>query len=1059
MSSEPDDLAEEQPAPEDQPEVPAGRSRLGISLLALVALLVLALATAWLSRERIADNLIASELEKRGIPASYRIESISAREQVLADLVVGDPERPDFTAQRIIVSIRPRFGFPEIGLVRLVKPRIYGSYLKGKLSFGALDPLIFTDSKEPFRLPDMDLSVEDGRGLIESDLGAVGLRLDGRGNLRGGFAGQVAALSNDAAIGGCAGNKVTLFGKVSVSRERPHFKGPLRLAGLACPEIGLRLADAVIRADITGDPGMDGAEGSLDLNSGAARVADYAMRAGSGTGRFSWRNDRLTVRYDLAAKAIDTPQLRVPDVKFAGRLRGFDGLSRIDLESDVSGSVEALGQPVQGAIADLARAGDGNLLGALAGKAGSALRREARGATFKVSLVARHTPGGDSLVVPGAILRGRSGQPLVSLSRLQVRAGQGGPQVLAGSFQTGGPDLPRISGTVRRIESGGFAANLAMAEYAIDDSRLAVPGMDVVQRGERLDFTGEMRLSGAIPGGRADNLVLPVSGDWRNGSEIAVWRSCIPVSFDRLKLSDLEISKRTISLCPPSAGAIVRSGPSGLKVAAGVPSLDLAGALGQTPIRVVSGPLGFAWPGNLAARHVDVTLGPRRSASTFRLSELSARLGSDIAGGFGGAEVKLDAVPLDLSDVSGRWRYANGVLSLSQASLRVSDREQVDRFEPLIANGASLRLADNQIVAAALLREPTSDREVLRADIRHDLTSGRGNADLLVDNLVFDQRLQPDTLTHLALGVIANARGAVRGTGRIDWNEVDVTSTGRFSTDSLDFAAAFGPVTGASGAIEFTDLLGLVTAPDQTLKVASINPGIEVNDGRVTYELLPGNVLRVKSARWPFMDGKLRLRPVDIELGTDHSVRYVLVINGIDAARFVQHLELANLAATGTFDGRLPLIFDKDGGRIERGRLTSREPGGNLSYVGELTYKDLSPMGNYAFDALRSIDFRQMGIQLDGPLDGEIITRVAFEGISQGQGATSNFVTKRIAKLPIRFRLNIRAPFIQLVTSMRSLYDPEYILDPRVLGITGNAGAPATRPKPNVQPSESDKTP
>ena len=1037
----------------------AGRSRLGIFLLALAALLILALAAAWFSRERIADNLIASELEKRGIPASYRIESIGPREQVLTKLVVGDPKRPDFTAERIVVSIRPRFGFPEIGLVRLVKPRIYGSYLKGKLSFGALDPLIFTDSEEPFQLPNMDLSVEDGRGLIESDLGTVGVKLDGRGNLRGGFAGQVAAVSNDAMIGGCTGDKVTLFGKLSVAREKPRFKGPLRLAGVTCPDLGLRLADAVIGADVTGDAALDGAEGSIDLQTGAVQAADYAMRAGSGTGRFSWRKERLTVRYDLNGKAISTPQLRVPDVKLAGRLRGFDGLSRIDLESDVSGTVEALGQPVQRAIADLARAGDGNLLGPLADKAGSALRREARGGTFKVSLVARRTPDGDSLVVPGAVLRGRSGQPLVSLSRLQVRAGQGAPQILAGGFQTGGPDLPRISGTVRRIDGGGFSANMAMAEYAVGDSRLAMPGMDVVQRGGRLDFTGEMRLSGAIPGGRADNLVLPVSGDWRIGSEIAVWRSCTPVSFDRLKLSDLAISKRSISLCPPSGGAIVRSGPSGLKVAAGIPSLDLAGALGQTPIRVASGPLGFAWPGNLAARHVDVTLGPARSASTFRLSDLSARLGSDIAGSFGGAEVKLDAVPLDLSEVSGRWRYANGVLTLSRAALRVSDREQVDRFEPLVARDATLRLVDNRIVAEALLREQTSDREVLRAEIRHNLATGVGDADLLVSNLVFDRQLQPDTLTHLALGVIANARGAVRGSGRIDWNETDLTSTGRFSTDSLDFAAAFGPVTGASGTIEFTDLLGLVTAPNQTLRVASINPGIEVNDGRVTYALLPGNVLQVKGARWPFMDGTLRLRPVDIEIGTDHSVRYVLVINGIDAARFVQHLEMGNLAATGTFDGRLPLIFDKDGGRIERGRLTSREPGGNLSYVGELTYEDLSPMGNFAFDALRSIDFRQMGIQLDGPLDGEIITRVAFEGISQGEAASSNFVTKRIAKLPIVFRLNIRAPFIQLVTSMRSLYDPEYILDPRVLGIAGTADAPATRPKSNVQPSESDKTP
>ncbi|MBM3595024.1 MAG: C4-dicarboxylate ABC transporter, partial [Alphaproteobacteria bacterium] len=164
--------------------------------------------------------------------------------------------------------------------------------------------------------------------------------------------------------------------------------------------------------------------------------------------------------------------------------------------------------------------------------------------------------------------------------------------------------------------------------------------------------------------------------------------------------------------------------------------------------------------------------------------------------------------------------------------------------------------------------------------------------------------------------------------------------------------------------------------------------------------------------------------------------------------RFIEHIDMGNIAATGTFDGRLPLVFDIDGGRIEEGRLTSREPGGNLSYVGELTYEDLSAMGNFAFDALRSVDYRQMAIQFDGPLDGEIITRAQFDGISQGEGASSNFITKRIARLPILFRLNIRAPFFQLVSSMRSLYDPDYVRDPRQLGIIpeGASAASVSRP-------------
>jgi hypothetical protein len=285
----------------------------------------------------------------------------------------------------------------------------------------------------------------------------------------------------------------------------------------------------------------------------------------------------------------------------------------------------------------------------------------------------------------------------------------------------------------------------------------------------------------------------------------------------------------------------------------------------------------------------------------------------------------------------------------------------------------------------------------------------------------------------------------------------------------MDFAAAFGPVKGASGTIRFTDLLGMVSAPDQQLKIASINPGIEVGEGMLTYELRPDSVLAVKGATWPFLDGTLTLLPVTMRMGVAEVRRYTLMIEGLNAARFVERMELANLSATGTFDGTLPLVFDENGGRIDGGQLRARAPGGNVSYVGALTYKDLSAMANFAFDALKSLDYKDMGITMEGPLAGEIITRVQFSGIRQGTSAKRNFLTDRIAKLPIRFNVNLRAPFFQLASSFRSLYDPSYVRDPRSLGLLDDKGRPITVPSPApptllngasaIQPPESGKRP
>ena len=191
-------------------------------------------------------------------------------------------------------------------------------------------------------------------------------------------------------------------------------------------------------------------------------------------------------------------------------------------------------------------------------------------------------------------------------------------------------------------------------------------------------------------------------------------------------------------------------------------------------------------------------------------------------------------------------------------------------------------------------------------------------------------------------------------------------------------------------------------------------------------------------------------------------------------------MELGNIGATGVFDGKVPIIFDTDGnGRIEQGLLRSREPGGNVSYIGELTYEDLGAMANFAFQSLRSLDFTQMEVEMNGPLTGEIITRLKFDGVSQGKDADSNFVTNQISKLPIEFRVNIRADFYSLLTNLQSMYDPAFVRDPRDLGLLESDGQkfivpqppemPATEPEdtanpdelnePAIQPDESEAMP
>ena len=1069
-----------------------------VAIFAVVMAMVLGIV--WTQRARIADNVIGRELRSRGIPATYQVERVGGRRQVLANIVVGDAKHPDLTVKRAEVELVYRLGFPGIGRITLVEPRLYGSYRAGKVSFGALDRLLFTGGKKAFVLPRFNLAISDGRALLETDFGPLGIKTEGQGWLDNGYAGIVAIAAPRLTGSGCIAQRVSYYGTVRIAAAKPRLIGPLRAGSVVCPRQAALIENAALQLDVTLDKNLADSDGRARLIAGRLALGAYRAAAADSDARFAWRGGDLTMKFDGGLVGVATPQVGLGRLATNGTLRAHDGFAKVEYQAQIDGKGVRLGTGYDAALARAEASTTGTLLAPLLGQLRTALTRETRGGELHAEIDLRKSGLATTLVIPQASLSGGGGATLAALSRFSLnRSGARVPR-LAGNFSTGGPGLPRIAGRMERA-GGNAVFRLTMAEYRAGSSALALPRLTLVQGGDgSVGFVGEARASGALPGGLAQNLVVPLDGSLGADGTLALFRRCTPIAFDRLMLASLTLERRGLTLCPQRGRPIVRYASGRLSIAAGTPSLDLAGRLGQTPIRLSSGPVGFAYPGTLSAAQVDVALGPAATASRFRISNLSARVGKAIAGSFSEANVRLAATPLDITDATGRWRYAASRLSIDGATLRVSDRADIPRFAPLIARDARLTLFANRIDAAAILRHPATNREVVQVTIRHDLTAARGHADLAVGGLLFDKALQPADLTTRALGVIANARGTVTGAGQIDWSPAGVTSGGRFTTDKLDFAAAFGPVQGLSGSVVFSDLLGLVTAPDQEVKIATLNAGIEVTEGVVRFQLEPGNRLLIKNATWPFLGGRLSLAPTTLNLGVPEARKYTLVIEGLDAARFIERMGLGNLSATGTFDGELPLVFSaanpgeqvaaavgtvlgigtaqgveaaqssSGSGRIVNGLLKSRPPGGNVSYVGELTYRDLSTMANFAFQTLRSLDYQKMDIALNGSLEGDIVTNVRFVGVRQGAGAKQNIVTRAVANLPIEMRVNIRAPFYQLITSFKALYDPAFVKDPRTLGLVDERGLAIVRPKPsstfkpnpaqpNIQPSESERVP
>lgn len=1009
------------------------RSRIALGLGAAV---LLGAGTAWFTRERIAGNVIDSYLQQSGVPATYDIVSIGPNAQVIENLVIGDPARPDLTVRRMVIETGVGWAGPEVRRVRVEGARLFASLRGGTFSLGALDPLVFTGSDAPPALPAIDVTLSDARALLESDYGRIGVKLEGSGRIDDGFAGTLAATAPGIGVEGCRAETATLYGKLATDNGAPRLDGPLRIGGLACGGVSLAKADIGTLMSLNAD--FSAAEADLRVTGQRAAFADTTAGGLGGTAKVNWSPGRLALGHELALTGVASPQGRLARIVAEGSWRGAADGSSGQWEGTLRGAGLAPANDIAASLAAAERGLEGTLLAPLIAKARGGVTRALNGASVRAEGIIRHKGTDASLIVPEASLATRSGTRVLALSRLSARLGAQGVSGLGGNFLAGGEGLPSINGRMQQ-QASGWTLRMAMADYAAGANRLALPRLTVrTTSGGTIAFDGLVTASGDLPGGAVNDLAVPLEGTWSSGGGLAVGARCTPLRFTKLALSGLALDGQQITLCPEGNGPILAYRDA-LSLAARTGPLNLAGALGENPATLAANRVVLRYPQPFAIEGLAATIGTGDSEVRMAADSLTGSFAGDVAGAFTGGSARLAAVPFDLDAITGRWSFADSILRLDNAAFTLSDRPAKGeaRFVPLTAKDATLTLADNRVTADALLRHPESGRGVANVAITHNLDTAAGRALLSVPGLVFDRTLQPEDLTYLAKGVIALADGTITGEGRVDWNGEAITSSGTFGSDGFDLAAAFGPVRGLAGKIVFTDLINLTTAPDQTVTIAAINPGVEVLAGRVQFELKNGTLLSLEDARFPFMGGTLQMRPLVMDFGQPEERRYVFEIIAVDAATFVSEMELTNLSATGTFDGTVPIIFDANGnGRIEGGLLLSRAGGGNVAYIGELTYEDLGAMGNYAFSALRSLDYRQMRIGLAGDLAGEIITSFDFDGVRQGAGTSQNFVTRRLAKLPIQFKINVRSQnFSQLAIIARGYSDPTAWGDPFDMGL------------------------
>jgi hypothetical protein len=1032
---------------------PARRPRrVSIAVATVSGVAMLGVAGLWTQRTRIATDYVDTELQRRGVPARYAITRFALGGQRLEKLSIGDPDDPDLTADYADLRIGIGLNGPYVASVAAGGVRLRGRLVDGKVTFGAVDRLLPAPSGAPFALPDLMVALEDAALRLETAGGTIGLALTGQGQLSDGFAGRMAVAAPALAAQGCRIAKGRALFNIAIAGRKPALDGPVAAATIACGPMRLTRPRATV--DVALNAALDQWSGGAFVDVETAQAGTTVARALAGRAGFRGSAQGTGGTVALMARRFATTGLSAGATDFEGRYRIGDGV-HVRGKATLAGGAVAPGTAAT--ILAAGRNGAGTPLAPVVRAMADAAARAAADFSARAEVDFVQAGGGSRLQLTQVTATARSGARLVATegagigldlpsraTRIdgRVTISGGGLPELSAVLRQAAPDAP-ISGTVRVADYEAGGATLRMTPLRFHRT----PGAT--------RFETVLTMDGPVASGRVTGLRLPVTGRLGAHGSFVVNRDCVPMTFDRLLLSGLDVGATRLALCPQGGALLARAAGGGVRGGGRIAGPVLTGILGGSPVRIASEGLVFDLAGpDFVASRLAVLLGAAGSRTTLDAERFAGNfVTGGVQGRFAGLSGQIGAVPLRVSDGAGTWRLIGGALTMAAETLTVSDTLSDPRFKPLVSKDVWLGLQNNIINVAGRLQTPAGGVAVTDVTIRHDLNRGAGTARLDVPGIAFGPAFQPEQLTRLTLGVVANVKGSVSGHGDIAWNRQNVTSSGTFGTESMDLAAAFGPVSGLKTQVTFDDLLALRTKPGQVATVVEINPGIAVRDGVLRYQLLPEQRVAVEDGRWPFAGGVLTLEPTLLDFSGTKERRMTFRVVGMDAAQFVEQFAFKNVAVTGIFDGVMPMIFDDRGGRIVGGRVAVRPGGGTLAYVGEISNAKLGMFGALAFDALKRMRYRDLTILLDGALDGELVSKVVFDGTNQTpkEAIRKNGLLSKFANLPFRFNIVITAPFRGLLNSAQSLNDPRGLI--RQAMPSTPPALPGSAP---VQPQESE---
>ncbi|HEY7797447.1 MAG TPA: YdbH domain-containing protein [Hyphomonadaceae bacterium] len=768
-----------------------------------------------------------------------------------------------------------------------------------------------------------------------------------------------------------------------------------------------------VKVDLALDQHFDFANqgGAFDMAAWLKHVRKLELTASSDAGSLnghSWDGVQLTARIPAPqaagevaffAENIRLQQGAVGRVEVGGTLRA-EGQPQLDGVARVRGA--SLNSQSRGQLAVVLADPLNATLPAFAEAARRAVDKAAQGfeITAPWSAVAQKD-GFEVSALTGASLRADSGLGVVldanhgEARTVSFATSEGGRWTAGGSARMSGGGAPSLSIDLARAAGAGKEVSLAGAAslkpWRVGDDVLTAEatGLEFATTAAGGSASGQftVRLDGALGGGvwKAARGTGAISSAWTPDTFYADAPRGLVIQWDEGRYGDTVFSAGALHYTPRgrlaelSNGAVVGQGALAevkMPVKGAAFSGDLV--LGATAVnwRAEGGlRAGFdAAPSTLALK-MDARSMPVRIADISGTVDL--RHGWRITGGFSGGDIRADeAVVADLAgkfDLGGEQGALDG--NLSGVTARVSDPLEGDkrRYEPAKFAG-SATLVDSVAGFSGVVTLAKNGVQLARIRGGHDLQTGGGSLAFEPTPLIFRPRsFQPSDLSPLLRGP-AGVTGRVDISGGANWSDKGVTSSAMLDLKQLGFTiAALGVFEGVSGHVEIADLLGMKSAPGQTITIDKVTLGMPIEKGAIRFQMLGYDAVRVQSAEWPFAGGFIRVKPVDFRFGEAENNVTAQAVNW-DLNAIVELFKIPDVKLNGVVSGDIPVAFSTGSARIEKAELVASQVGGVIQYTGSTgdAAAQADPNAKMLFDALKDFRYKVMKVGLDGDIAGNL---------------------------------------------------------------------------------------